>query len=171
MADRKIDYDRGVFIRTAPALGMDVFMYRDTPGVYLNAHGHEVGEEIAKMAGFDVVRFAIQRRRKEALSAAARAVDAELLATETMDKMTVVKEKGGYQIVALTSGRHQVKDPDGNVLTQGVVLTLEMAEKVLDSIILSETQQAQARAKPETPAGAGVRGGLRAGGATPLRTN
>ena len=38
MAERKIDYDRGVFIRTASDLGMDVFMYRDTPGIYLNAH-------------------------------------------------------------------------------------------------------------------------------------
>jgi len=171
MAERKIDYDRGVFIRTATDLGMDIFMYRDEPGKYLNAHGHEVGEELAKMAGFDTVRFAIQRRRKEAMSAAARAVDAELLATEAIEHKTVVKVKNGYSIVALTSGRHQVKDPEGNVLTQGVVLTLEMAEKVLDSIVTSETQRAQAEAKPETPSGAGIRSGIRAGGATPLRTN
>lgn len=171
MTDRKIDYDRGVIIRTAADIGMDIFMYRGAPGVYLNAHGHQVGEEIAKMAGFDVDRYRLQKKRKEAMAAAASAVDAELLASETTDVRTVVEEKDGYKIILLSAGRHVVEDPDGNVLTQGVVLTLDMARRVLQNIAAGPTEAPAPKPKPavEAPSAAGVRAGGRLG-ATPLRT-
>jgi hypothetical protein len=172
MAERKIDYDKGVIIRTAANFGMDVFMYRQNPGVYYNAHGDKVGEGIAKMAGFDVDKYSKLRRRKLAVAAATSAADAELLASEAVDQSVVVREKDGYKIIALGSGRHLVKDPEGNVLTQGVVLTLQMAEKVLDEVISAMVPEMEAPVAKvaESPAALGVRAGAGRMGATPLRT-
>src|SRR5690554_3858011 len=50
----KIDLDRGVLIRKHETTGTTIYMYFDTPGVYLNAHGGKVSEALAKQAGFDV---------------------------------------------------------------------------------------------------------------------
>jgi hypothetical protein len=168
MSTEKIDYDRGVIIRTIPEMGMDVFMYRDNPGVYLNAHGDEVGIALARMAHFDVEKFALQRRRRLAIAAAASAADAEMLASEKTTGEVVVLEKDGYKIVMLSAGRHVVKDPEGNVLTQGVVLTLEMAKKVLEGV-RAAVEQDKHLSTAESPAAVGVRAGVGRSGATALR--
>ena len=166
-----IDLDRPCIIRDIPGVGMDVVMYKDNPGVYYNAHGNEIGVGLAQMAQFDVEKYALLRRRKLAVEAAAKAADAEILASEKIDREVIVEEKDGYKIVALSAGRHIIKDPEGNVLTQGVVLTLEMARKVLGEVKTAMDKVAPKPEAAESPAAVGVRAGLaRGAGTAPLRT-
>lgn len=173
MAERKIDYDLGVKIRTMSQMGMDIFMYKQKPGYYYNAHGHEVSEAFAKMAGYDVDRHKLERRRQEAIGAAARAYDSEQEKLTQANIREVVKEKNGYKVVNIGHGRHLVEDPDGNVLTQGVTLTADMALGILEHMLVSEgVEVEELPKKQEVPAGSGARDrGAGRLGATPLRTN
>lgn len=113
---QNIDYDRGVHIRKVENLGLDVFMYVDSPGVYLNAHGTPVTSEIAAQAGFPVEEHLKQRRIKERMASAIAKIKEEIDASEGEQK--VVNERNGFTIVDIGLGRYQVRDPDGDVLTQ-----------------------------------------------------
>ncbi len=130
-AERKIDYDRGVIINTHPA-GMDVFMYVDTPGVYLNAHGTEVKEVLAREAGFQVDAFARDRLRRERMAKAMEAINLEL---ETLGPTReIVADNEGFKVIHIGLGRHRVEDPEGNTLTDQD-LTKEQAELLLDKLV------------------------------------
>ena len=39
MAKSNIDENRPTIIRFVPDLGMEIYMYKDDPGVFLNAYG------------------------------------------------------------------------------------------------------------------------------------
>lgn len=129
---RKIDYDRGVIINNHQASGMDVFMYVDTPGVYLNAHGTEVKESLAQEAGFPVERYARERLRRERMTKAMQAIDAELASIGTVRE--VIAENKGFKAVHIGLGRHRVEDPDGGMLTDQD-LTKEQAELLLEKLV------------------------------------
>jgi len=73
-----IDYDRGVVKRIHPNLGVDVYMYRDDPGVFLNAFGTEVDVELAKSCGFDVDKLEKAKRKKEMMAKAMIEIEAQL---------------------------------------------------------------------------------------------
>lgn len=127
----KIDLNRGVMIQKHGATGMDVFMYIDTPGVYLNAHGNPVPEEVAAAAGFDVDGLARERRRRERMSEAQRLIDAEE-GVEAGSRPTLF-EVDGYKIVDMNLGRANVVDPDGNVLNARPI-PLETAKSLVSSM-------------------------------------
>lgn len=130
MTDRAIDYDRGVSIREDPKTGVQVFMYKDTPGVYLDVFGHEVSEELAKAASFDVENLSKARQRRERMAAAMAAIAADL----PMDTdLKTVKERDGFKIVEYGMGRHRVEDPDGNTLNT-IPLPKEQAFLLLDNL-------------------------------------
>jgi hypothetical protein len=135
LAERKIDYDRGVRIRTVPNMGMDIFMYKDAPGVYLNAYGTEVTLELAKLAGFDVERLGKLRLRQERMAQMARQIDDELATAE--QSREVVEELDGFKIISLGDERYVIEDPDGNVLTTQIV-SLAMANKLLGGLVPSK---------------------------------
>lgn len=137
----KIDYDRGVLKRIEPVSKLEVYMYVDTPGVYLNAHGTPVAEALGKSAGFPVEFYAKQRVRKERMAQAMDAISTELDLVENVT--TVVREKGGFKIVDIGLGRHQVHDPDGDNLTKEP-LTAQQADLVLDQLVpsIKETKDA-----------------------------
>lgn len=141
MADRKIDYDRGVIINTHQATGMDVFMYVDAPGKFLTAHGLPVADAIAKEAGFDIDYLGKERVKKERKQRAFAAIDAEL-ADDKDAKTEIVAEKNGYQLVSTGSGRHHVNDPDGNRLTS-IPLSLDQAERLMLSMAGAEADAAK----------------------------
>lgn len=132
MADRAIDYDRPTIIKTDNGSNMDVFMYKDDPGVYLNAFGKPVPESIAEKAGFDIARYSKQRIRKQRLAAASAAVNAELdLDEEDFRKPTTVATFGNYLVVKLgDSNRFCVRDVDGNNLTPNAVLSQTAAVNI-----------------------------------------
>lgn len=133
MAERAIDYDRPTIIKMVPSLGMDIFMYKDDPGVYLNAFGKPVPAAIAQQAGFDVERLGRLRNRKLAIQRATDAIGVEM---DMVDKAarTSVYSAGNYRVVDIGAGRHQIEDADGNNLTPHQTLTIEMARRVCDQM-------------------------------------
>lgn len=135
MTTRKIDYDRGVIISQHKASGMDVFMYVDTPGVYLNAFGAPVSDQLAKEAGYDVEKFGKDKLKRERMAKAMTAIEAELAIADEVGKKNVVEEKGGFKIVDMGVGRHYVEDPDGNRLNS-VPLPVEQARVLLTQLVV-----------------------------------
>lgn len=134
MANRKIDYDRGVIISQHKQTGMDIFMYVDTPGVYLNAFGTPVADKLAKEAGYDVEKFGKERVKRERMKAATDAIEQELAIVNDQGVKTVVEETEGFKIIDIGLGRHFVEDPDGNKLTS-VPLPLEQAKVLLRQLV------------------------------------
>lgn len=115
MTDRVIDYDRGAIINVHPGTGMDVFMYADNPGHYLTAHGMPVPIEIAREAGYNVDQLAKERLRIERKAQAGAIIDKEL-SNDANTQEECVDVLNGFRLVSIGMGRHNVKDPDGNVL-------------------------------------------------------
>lgn len=109
----KIDLDRGVIIRNHSS-GMQVYMYADTPGVFLNANEIEVGNQIAHEAGYDVPALARARQKREAMAAALAAVEAEF---DDGSAGAVLEERNGYRLVARGAGLFQIEDTEGSILT------------------------------------------------------
>lgn len=124
-----LDYDRGLIINVHQTSGMDIYMYVDDPGVFLTAHGKPVSDELAKEAGYDVVKLAKDKNKKQRKAEANAMIDAEL-ADDKDIKEEVVEERNGYKIVTTGLGRHHLIDPDGNRLTS-VPQPLESAQKLL----------------------------------------
>lgn len=135
MADRRIDYDQGVYINVHPATGMDVFMYVQKPGYYYNAFGTEVAEQLARESGFDVDTHLRARRKNEMMSDAMQKIEAELEQNnrELGKEEVVVEERGGFKIIDIGLGRHQLKSPDGDILTP-IPIPLEQAKAVFEQI-------------------------------------
>lgn len=50
----KIDVDRGVSRKTIRETGGWISMYKNQPGLYLDAKSNEVSDELARLVGFDV---------------------------------------------------------------------------------------------------------------------
>lgn len=115
MAERQINYDRGVRKRTHPS-GVEVYMYKDQPGVYLNAFGKEVAEGLAKEAGFDTAKLGKARLRREKMAEAAEIIEKELAESDT--KVETVEERGGYRLVSIGLGRFHIDTDDGDRLTE-----------------------------------------------------
>ncbi len=110
-----IDLNRGVTIRMDPGSGARVFMYKDTPGVFLNEHGDEVETALAKRCGFQIKELIKQRMKREALAKASAAIDAEFESEKTDQNSKVVKETAdGYKIKKFAFGRCWVYGPDGD---------------------------------------------------------
>lgn len=135
MTERKINYDRGVVIRLINSMNMEVFMYRDEPGVFYSAHGKEVPVALARAAGYDVDRLLVQRQHRERVKIASDKIASELQVGKELGKRIVVQEAEGYRIVSLGLGRHEVEDDEGNSLTPGAALTLELARTVLKDLV------------------------------------
>lgn len=137
MSELKIDLDRGVMQKAYEAI--DVYMYIDDPGVYLNAYATPVTEAIARAAGFDVEKYAKLRQRKLLLQKAQAQIEAQL-ALEP-DEETVIEEVKGFKLVDIGLGRVQIRDPEGGFLLNSPV-TKEMGTNIFKEIT----------AEPEAPA-------------------
>lgn len=160
MAERAIDYDRGVVIRVIDRLNMEVFMYADQPGVYYSAHGKELNSAIAEQAGYDVTRYEAQRQHRERMLAASTLIAEELKLTNDEGIRKVVEFEGDFRIVSIGRGRHEIEDKQGNILTPGAALPLDLARTVMRGMARKGT--------PELPIdranrGAGARPGAVAG--------
>lgn len=110
----KVDYDRGIMKRLHPT-GVEVYMYMDTPGVYLNAFGTPVADEMADQAGFPVGQFAKDKLKKERMAAALSFIEAELSDGPKVGEP--IDERDGFKLVAVALDGFRVLDPDGNSLT------------------------------------------------------
>lgn len=114
MPDGPIDLDRGVSIRIT-SQGMRVNMYKDEPGVYRTVTGALLSEKVAFEAGFPVQKLAEEREIQLRKATAFAAIEEEF---SKVSEEKVVREAGGFQVVALGLGRHEVRDPTGATLTE-----------------------------------------------------
>jgi len=135
VAKSNIDEDRGVLIRHVPELGMEIYMYRDTPGVWLNAYGTPVAPDLARKAGFDVDRYLKLKQRRDMMSQAQAAIEKQLdLEASQPGARTVILERDGFKIVQTASGRCVVEAPDGTALTGTAQLNETAARAIFDQI-------------------------------------
>jgi hypothetical protein len=99
--------------------GMAVYMLHSQPGIYLNDHNKRVPDQIAAEAGFDVERWARDRRKREAIAKATAAIDGEF---NESSKRKVIAEHGEYRVVEIERGYFNIEFDDGTILnTRGPV--------------------------------------------------
>lgn len=139
--ERKIDYDRGVMFMQEQTTGVNIYMYFDEPGHYRNHFGDEVNPMLAQQAGFNTEKWGKLRVKNERMAKAMTAIEAEL-ATAGDAKAEPVYEKAGYKVMDLGVGRHNVLDPDGNVLNT-LALPLEVAQNLVDMMTKSDDTDAK----------------------------
>lgn len=133
----RIDLNRGVTMRYTSE-GVEVFMYKDTPGVFLNAFGTEVSRDLAAKAGFPVDLLINERRKRERMAEAGRVIEEQFNMSRVERK--VVAERAGWKVVSLGLGRHQVLDPEGSPVNAKYV-TLEEAQVLLNSMVPTEPEK------------------------------
>ena len=131
---RMIDYDRGVVIRKAQSLGIEIFMYKDEPGVFYSAAGRPVATALAARAGYDTESLLKLRRHRELMAVAAKRIADETGVERPSHSGTVIREIDGYKVVRLGGGRHVVTGPGGELLTEGVALDEATALAVLKDV-------------------------------------
>lgn len=126
----KIDLDRGVQHRRTME-GVDVFMYFDTPGVFLNAHEHVVSDELARSAGFDVDALSLVKKRRELMDDAMRGIEAQY----GSEKVREIKaERKGYSLVHVGLNRYNIEAPDGSNLNPRPLTDVE-ALSIFDQLV------------------------------------
>lgn len=150
MASANIDFDRGVLIRQNPSAGgIQIYMYVDAPGVFLNAFGQEVDADLAAGAGYDVALLARRRLIQERKALALAAIEEELEGADAGEAV-VVRQRGDWSLVDIGLGRFVVKDPDGAVVTPHA-LPREQADIVFEKLTpgLKDRKVKQAKDDPE----------------------
>jgi hypothetical protein len=101
--DVTVNLNRGVTKRTHPKDGVQVCMYKDSPGLYMNIHGDELTDEFAAEAGFDIAALEKERQKQEKLAAAQLKVEKEYSAVEG----EVVETAGIFEIVCCNENNDQ----------------------------------------------------------------
>ena len=140
-----IDVNRGVMIQKHDSMGL-VYMYIDTPGVYMNAFGKEVPEAVAKGAHFDIETLGKERIKRERMAEAMTAIEIELELAVTADEETILWERGGYRVVKLALGNAYVYDDENNKLTP-IAIPQEEAKLLLDHLVPEEKETDDGGAK------------------------
>jgi hypothetical protein len=143
-----VDADRGYMLMKHPS-GVEVYMYLDDPGVYLNAFATEVPEEFAAQAGFPVEKYAKLKLRRVKMAQAQALIDAELMADEDVRK--VLKVINGFQLIKLPMDRYQILDPDGVALTQPIA-GKEAVERIYIAVAFDNDKKAIEKYRKENVA-------------------
>lgn len=129
MSNLNIDYNRGVTKKVHPQTMVAVFMYKDTPGVFLNAYGTEVSPDLAKECGFNTDELLKEKLKRERISQVTAMIEAEL-ANDQGGTRQLVEDINGFKTINIGLDRYIVEDPDGNNLTV-TPLPLDTATKLL----------------------------------------
>ena len=135
----EIDLNRGVTIKTHSS-GVQIYMYKDNPGVYLTAHGTEAPQKLAREAGFDVEKLRRALVKKERMAQALEAVEQEFSAPESSHK--VIAEKDGFSVMSIGFGKHNLIDPDDNKINPRP-LTKQEAMALLEKFTSNEGEGAK----------------------------
>lgn len=127
---RVIDLDEGYSIRIHPVMGMDIYMKKSEPGVFLNGHGDEIAAQLAAEAGFPVEMLLKEKERLAKIGEASAAINK--LYADAREK--VVKQRRGYALVDIGYGRFVVKDPQGHALNANPVAEA-VAGQLFDQVV------------------------------------
>lgn len=128
MSNINIDYNRGVLKKIEPKTHVAVYMYKDTPGVFLNAFGSEVSPELARACGFEVDKLLKLKLKGERMAHAMALIEQEMSSEAT--KREIVETRDEFRVIHIGLDRYIVEDPDGNNLTPSP-LPLDTASKLL----------------------------------------
>ena len=128
----KIDYDRGAMFMIHQTTGMNIYMYMDDPGKYVNAFGNPVPERLAQEAGFDIEKYGNARVKKERKAQFDNLLEKELEGPQD-EKVEPILERGGFKVYDKGLGRFNVVDPEGNQLNT-TPLSKEVAELLVDQL-------------------------------------
>lgn len=133
----KIDYNRGVLKKVVPQSGVNVYMYKDEPGVYRNKFGTVVADTLAIAAGFDVDYYGKLKTKKEKMAVALAAIEKELeLAGEARE---IVAEKSGWKVIGIGLDRYMVEDPDGTVVNDNPLSRIQ-ADRLIGELVPDEAE-------------------------------
>lgn len=148
-----IDVDRGVTMRQTVVFdknnpskflpdprygGVTVYMYKDEPGIYYDAHGNKVPEGVAKIAGFDTGKLAKLRHKREAM-AQFEAKLRKQLELENQDAQVVIAEAGDWQVIEMPLDRAKIVDKTTGALVTAVPMA--KGEALLFLATLTETAE------------------------------
>lgn len=130
---RAIDYDRGVMIKKDEKSGIEVYMYKDDPGVFLSVLGRPVSDDLAKIVYGERIVAEMTKRRtiRLKMKEAEAKIRAELETAE--EGSHIVLERGEFKVLDIGLGRHRVLGPD-NVALTSEVLSLEQATLLVDQL-------------------------------------
>ena len=135
---RCIQVDEGYSISEL-ADGARVFMHKKHPGIYLNVHGHEVSEAVARQAGFDVERYRREALKRDKMAEASAIIEAELTQQVTPEA-TVIEERGGYKLVDVGYSRFVITLDEEPVTPKAV--TLSLAKSIMAKLAPAEAASA-----------------------------
>ncbi len=139
-----IDWNRPLVMQKHPA-GFTVHTYRDEPGVYRDAHGKELPEQVAKKAGFNIERLRQEaerlKTRAELLSEGDRlALDAEV--------REVVEENSHFKLVHIGHQVFVIENADGDRL---ITPTSEVAARSVFADLTEEDAQSAKNGESPPP--------------------
>ena len=135
-----IDVNRGVMIKKHPSMGL-VYMYLDTPGVFLNAFGKEIPEAIAGQAFFDIEPLGKERIKRERMREAMTAIELELELANSADEETVLWSRGTFRVVKLALGNAYLYDGDEKLTP--VAIPAQEAKVLLDHLAPEEDEKGE----------------------------
>ncbi len=126
----RIDLNRGVRIMRSKKTGIQVFMYKDEPGVFRSATGGLVGDDLAFQAGYDIVGLTKERERRTRIREATEQIDLEYRSQER----EMIREASGMGLEKVGKGkdaRYNVIDMETTQPLNSVPLSLAMANKIM----------------------------------------
>lgn len=111
--------------------GPKIYMYKDEPGVYYDAHGKEVPAVVAKAAGYNID---VMEKTKTLNMERARLIQRynDMLAPPPAKIVEIVRPKG-HKLVKIGDDLYHIEDIDGNLITSAA-LSRHYATVWLDDI-------------------------------------
>lgn len=125
---RFVDLNRGVTKRLHPS-GFAVCMYKDQPGVYLDASGREVSDEIARSAGFDIDLLARAKAKADKMAEARAKIEAEFAEKEKLIEDEINADAKRYEVRHVAFGKYAIFEGDEAVTKKS--LTKDEAQALL----------------------------------------
>ena len=130
----KVDVDRGVHFRVS-ALGMAIYMYVDTPGVFFNEHNRPVTPDFVIESGWpeeEVNRFLKMKRRNDARRKAMQEIDLEFASGGTRE---IICEEDGYRIVHSGNDMYNLEFEDGSIMNANGPIPLDIATRTFNKLL------------------------------------
>lgn len=104
-----INRDRGVVIKFHPS-GFRVFMYKDSPGQWLDEKGNGVNETVAGQAGFAVTDLVREKEKQARMEAARRQIEADYADKEAEIEALAGADPEGLNVKMLSKGKWAIYD-------------------------------------------------------------
>ncbi|TVR78986.1 MAG: hypothetical protein EA405_13630 [Rhodospirillales bacterium] len=137
-----LDLNRGVMTRFTSD-GLQVSMYLDAPGEYLDENGDPVPMKLASQAGFDTKRDVREAARLEKLRLAKAKIDLEYVDNDDDFQVLEHIENGGkLKVRRMANGRHAIFNEAGERITKRDFNQAEAEDLIAKSQALVSSRKA-----------------------------